>query len=265
MTSSIKKDIFEIINNRKSIRKFSQKEVTQEVLDKILEAGFRAPFAAQLGSIVYTRNKDKMNRLKGVGIYPSTKVLIIFLIDFNRIEKIMHQRGHEYGADDGMSLWLGIQDAALVSENVILAAEALGLGSVLLGVFPQRADIVAEVFNLPRRVFPLVGLCLGYPDPQVEVEIRPRYPLKYSAFEDTYKDLTSKEIKECMKAMDEGYLAQGYYIKERIKIPLPEGQVDKIDFDEYSWTEHISRKMIKRERRAEPLVDIIRRHGFNIE
>lgn len=260
-----KSDIFKVINERRSIRKFSDREIKQDDLEKILKAGFRAPFAAQFCSIVYTADKSKMKEIKGIGIYPTTKVLIFFLIDLNRMEKIMSLKGHQYDTDDSMTLWLGIQDATLVAENIILAADALGMGSVLLGVAPLRADVLAEVFNIPKRVFPVVGLCLGYPDPKEETEIRPRYPLEYNAFKDSYKELTEEELRVCMKEMDEGYITQGYYIKNKAKIPLPEGQEDDIDYDKYSWSEHISRKMIKREFKREPLIDVIRRHGFRID
>jgi len=262
---AIESDIFKVMLQRRSIRKFSDKEIQKEELEKILKAGFRAPFASQVCSIVYTADKTKMKEIKGVGIYPTTKVLMIFLIDLKRMEKIMNLRGHEYAFDDSMALWLGVQDVTLVIENVILAADSLGMGSVLLGVIPQRADSVAEVFNLPQRVFPVVGLCLGYPEPSEETEIRPRFPLKYSAFEDSYKDLNEVELRECMKEMDEGYITQGYYIKNKAKIPLPEGHKDEIDYDKYSWSEHISRKMIRRGFGREPLIDVIRRHGFKIE
>ena len=259
------KDIFSIMHDRRSIRKFTDKKVTKEVLEQILTAGFRAPFAAQLCSIVYTSDKEKMKMLKGIGIYPTTQVLMIFFVDYDRMEKIIRARGYENIFDDGMSLWLGIQDATLVIENVILSAEALGLGSVLLGVIPQRADIVSEVFNVPQRVFPVVGLCLGYPDPSVETEIRPRYPLKYSAFEDEYKALDETAVKECMKSMDEGYVTQGYYIKNKAKIPLPDGKEDDIDYDKYSWSEHISRKHLREGWGDDPLINVIRRHGFKID
>ncbi|MHA1201939.1 MAG: nitroreductase family protein [Candidatus Heimdallarchaeaceae archaeon] len=259
------KDIFSIIHDRRSIRKFTDKEITKDVLDQILKAGFRAPFAAQLCSIVYTADKEKMKMLKGIGVYQSTKVLMIFFVDYDRMEKIIKARGHENIFDDSMSLWLGIQDATLVIENVILASEALGLGSVLLGVVPMKADLVSEVFNVPKRVFPVVGLCLGYPDLSVETEIRPRYPLKYSAFEDEYKALDETEINECMKSMDEGYITQGYYIKNKAKIPLPEDKEDTIDYDKYSWSEHISRKHLRKGWGDKTLINIIRQHGFNIK
>ncbi|MHA2226859.1 MAG: nitroreductase family protein [Candidatus Hodarchaeales archaeon] len=254
-------DIFEIIHNRRSIRKFLDKEISDEVLKMILQAGIRAPFAGQFYSIVYTRDKEKM-KLK-MGVYPTTKVLMIFLIDLRKIRKIIKQKQYKYDTDDGNTVWLAIQDAILVAENIILAAEALGLGSVLLGLAPVRYQIIQQVFNLPQRVFPVVGLCIGYPDPEALMDIRPRYPLEYIAFEDEYKDLSEIAISKCMKAMDEGYITQGYYIKQRAKIPLKkELGEDNIDYDKYSWSEHLSRKLIQGWDR-EPFVSLLEQCGFN--
>ena len=255
-------DLFRIINNRRSIRKFIEKPITDEILNQILEAGIKAPFAAQLYSIVYTRDKEKMKKLR-IGVYSTTQLLMIFLVDFRKIEKIITQKNYNYDYDDGILLWLGIQDATLVVENVILAADALGLGSVLLGGAPLQTDIIKEVFNIPTRVFPVVGLCLGYPDYTAETDVRPRYPLKYTAFEDAYHDLTESEILECMKSMDEGYITQGYYIKLQAKIPLKKGK-DIIDYDKYSWSEHQSRKYSQGSWKKESILSILKRHGFNL-
>ena len=258
----INTDIFNIINNRRSIRKFLDKDIPDDVLKDILHAGIRAPFAAQLYSVIYTRNHDKM-RLKS-GVYPSTSVFVLFLLDFNKIEKIVKQRNYKYDYDDGMLLWLGLQDVTCVAENMILAAEAYGLGSVLLGAIPLQADLIKEMFNLPNRVFPTIGLCLGYPDPSFGTDTRPRYPLKFTAFKDTYNDPSDEDIEEMMKAMDEGYITQGYYIKQRAKIAFKDGRADEIDYDKYSWSEHISRKLIQGIWGEERLFEILERHGINV-
>lgn len=259
---SIQKNIFEIINNRRSIRKFTDQPISDEVIKKILSLGIRAPFAAQFYSIVYTRDKEKMHNLK-IGVYSSTQLLIIFFVDFLKIEKIVTKRNYLYDYDDGMLLWLGIQDTSLVVENVILAAEAFGLGSVLLGGTPLQADTISEIFSIPSRVFPVVGLCLGYPDLSEDTEIRPRYPLKYTTFEDSYVNHSEHDIIECMKVMDEGFLSQGYYAKLQAKIPLKQG-IDSIDYDHYSWSEHQSRKITQGKPRQGPLLTILRRHGINL-
>ncbi|NHJ40910.1 MAG: hypothetical protein FK731_12845 [Asgard group archaeon] len=257
-------NLFDVINNRRSIRKFLDKEIDDKIIEKILKAGFRAPFAYQSCSVIFTRDKEKMRKLKQLGVYPTTKLLMIFCIDFNRMEKIVKQRDYTYDFDDSYLLWLGIQDAALVSENVTLAADAVGLGSVLLGGAPIMADQIADIFKLPNKVFPVVGLCLGYPDPDHLMDIRPRFPLKYSAFEDHYKDLTNEEITECMNAMDVGYITQGYYIKLGAKIPLRKKE-DKIKMDKYSWSEHISRKISQGMWSDKTLLDILRNYGFDLK
>ena len=270
--TEVPKDIFKVIHNRRSIRHFTEKSLSDSTLRKILEAGIRAPFGAQLYSMVYTRDKEKMKKLRTIGIYPSTKVLILFFVDFRKLEKMIQERGYQYNYDDGMLLWVAIQDATLVAENVVLAADALGLGSVLLGAPPLKADLVSKVFDVPNRVFPVVALCLGYPDPSVKTNIRPRFPLKYIAFKDSYHDLSKSEIKECMRAMDEGYITQGYYMNIlKKKIPLMKGK-DEVSLNKYSWSEHISRKFsqgrsIKVEglHTKESLFSIIRRYGFNLD
>ena len=67
-----------------------------------------------------------------------------------------------------------------------------------------------------------------------------------------------------MKAMDEGYITQGYYIKQKAKIPLQEGE-DKIGWDKYSWSEHISRKITQGTWYKDSLLDILRKQGFNLD
>jgi len=256
-------NVLDTINNRRSIREYLDKPVTDEVLTQILEAGFRAPFAAQLCSVIYTRSREKMKDA-GVWVYPTAPVHMIFFIDLVRLEKIMTRRGHEYGYDDMMAIWLGMQDVVLMIENLTIAAESLGLGSVLYGLTPLRADSVAKTFSVPKRVFPVVGMSVGFPDPAEETEIRPRFPLEMTAFEDTYRDHTDDDIKVCMKGMDEGFIAQGYYIKERTKVDLVDKE-DTIGFDKYSWSEHISRKFRSAFRKGDPLLDILRRHGFDLK
>ncbi|MHA2428861.1 MAG: nitroreductase family protein [Candidatus Hermodarchaeia archaeon] len=256
--------IFDIMLNRRSMRQFLDKPITDEVLERILKVGFQAPFAAQLCSIIYTRDTEKIKQLQRMGAYPTTQVLMFFLIDLRRLEKIMAQRGHSYDADDAFTLWLGVQDASLVAENIILAAEALGLGSVLLGATPHFADKLAEMFNIPDRVFPMVGLCLGYPDPAEHTEVRPRFPLEFSAYKDAYYNHSEEDIQTCMKVMNEGYLAQNYYIERNAKIPLRKGK-DDIDYDTYSWCEHISRKFCQGGWAKYPLLATLRKQGFNFE
>jgi hypothetical protein len=61
---------------------------------------------------------------------------------------------------------------------------------------------------------------------------------------------------------NERYLAQGYCIKEKIRVPLREGN-DEIGFDKYSWSEHISRKFSQRRGADNPLFPVLKKHGIS--
>jgi hypothetical protein len=153
----------------------------------------------------------------------------------------MAKRNWKIVTNDLTLLFFGIQDAALMAENMVVAGRSLGLGSCFLGGAMYRADKIAEEYNLPKRVFPLVQLTMGYPaeDPPP----RPRYPIEFTLFEDKYPELSERTVSKAMKQMDEGYLAQDYYRKAHAKIPLEsKDSKETFTYDNYSWTEHICRK-----------------------
>ncbi len=107
--------------------------------------------------------------------------------------------------------------------------------------------------NLPDHVFPLVILPMGFPAENPPV--RPRYPMEFHLFEEKYPELTEDMTKKAMEVMDEGYLAQDYYKNAGFMIPLADKtKEDKYTFDNYSWTEHISRKMAQWSTEPEELI-----------
>ena len=142
--------------------------------------------------------------------------------------------------DDMGMVFLGIQDAAYAGQNIVLAAEEEGLGTCFLGAAPFRAAELIKLFKLPERVYPLVGLVLGYAAERPPA--RPRIPLKCCLFWDEYRDLTADQVAAAMQVMDAGLIREGYYSKLNAKIPLADGGEDRIGYDEYGWSEHVSRK-----------------------
>ena len=174
----------------------------------------------------------------------------------------MARRNWQLKINDLTLLMFGIQDAALLAENMVIAAESCGLGSCFIGNTPYIAETIIDQYRLPRRVFPLVQLTMGYPaeDPPP----RPRYPLDFSLFEGRYPELTEEAIDRAMAVMDEGYLAQEYYSSGKLMIPLQGEREETFDFDRYSWTEHISRKAGQWLPLPEPLVKQLELCGFDI-
>lgn len=219
--------------NRASIRSYTEQEPTQEELETIVRAGQQAPFASQLGSLLLKR--DRANTPFNAPLY------FIVCVDAHKWEQIMARRGWQMVASDLHLMLIGLQDAALMAENMVTAAESLGMGSCFLGNIPYHAAEIVKEYSLPPRVFPLVGLTIGFPAESPPP--RPRYPLDFVLFEDTYPAFNEQQIEEAMQVMDAGYLAQDYYSKLKAKIKIRDkSKPDTFDYQTYSWTEHISRK-----------------------
>lgn len=174
----------------------------------------------------------------------------------------MAERNWKLVANDLTLLFFGIQDAALMAENMVVAGRSFGLGSCFLGGAMFRADKIAEEYRLPQRVFPLVQLAMGYPaeDPPP----RPRYPMNFTLFEDKYPELDKETIRNAMRTMDEGYLAQDYYRKAKAKILLVGDRKDTFTYNDYSWTEHICRKWGQWYSEPKELLEQLEKRGFHI-
>jgi len=246
-------DIIESMLNRKSIRKYTEEMPSEETIQTVVRAGQQAPFAAQLCSLLLTRGK---------GVPWGAPLMFTICVDLHRMEVIMAKRNWKMVTNDLSMLFFGIQDASLMAENMVNAAESLGMGSCFLGAAPYIADKIAKKYRLPERVFPLVQLVMGYPAENPPT--RPRYPINFSLFEDRYPDFSDEMIEAAMKQMDEGYLAQEYYRKGKIKIRLEGARPETYTFDNYSWTEHISRKWGQWYESPDELLTQLEKRGFTI-
>jgi nitroreductase len=184
-------------------------------------------------------------------------------VDFRKLEKFIAYRGRHNRADNLGMLFLGIQDAAYAAQNLIMAAEEEGLGSCFLGAAPFRAAELIELFKLPERVYPLVGLVLGYPAERPAA--RPRIPLTDCLFWDEYRDLDDQGVAAAMAIMDAGLIREGYYRQLNAKIPLREGE-DRVGYDDYGWSEHMSRKYGEHGvAKTSGLREYLRRQGIGVE
>jgi len=238
----------------KSIRKYTAESPSEEMIRTIVRAGQQAPFAYQCYSVLLSRKKEQ-NPYKA-------PLLFTICLDPHKFELIMARRNWKLVVNDLALMLLGIQDAALMAENMVVAGRSLGLGSCFLGNAPWRAGKIAEEYDLPKRVFPLVQLVMGYPaeDPPP----RPRYPMDFTLFEDKYPKLTEDVVSEAMKRMDEGYLAQAYYRRLKAKIPLRVARKETFTYDNYSWTEHICRKLGQWDPEPDELLEQLENRGFHL-
>jgi FMN reductase (NADPH) len=246
--------ITETMLSRKSIREYTDERPSDEVITTIVRAGQQAPFSFQLGSLLLSRKKER-NPFHA-------PLLFTVCVDSHRLELVMSRRNWQMVTNDLSLLFFGIQDAALMAENMVIAAESLGLGSCFLGNAPYRAQAIIQEYRLPKRVFPLVQLAMGYP--QENPPPRPRYPLEFSLFEDVYPEFDEELILQAMADMDEGYMAQGYYRQAGYQIPLEGDRQETFTFDNYGWTEHISRKAGQWLASLDDLLEPLAQCGFHV-
>ncbi|HHE37543.1 MAG TPA: hypothetical protein ENL20_03095 [Candidatus Cloacimonetes bacterium] len=246
--------VIETLLNHKSIREYSEKEIPDGMIRTIVKAGQQAAFAYQSYSVLLSREKEK---------HPfKAPLYFIVCVDLNKIGKIMEKRNWQIATNDLSSFLFGIQDAAYFAQNMVIAAESLGLGTCYIGSVPYFADKIAKDFKLPKKVFPLVGITIGFPAENQPT--RPRYPLDFVLFEDEYLKLDEKKIDEAMQEMDEGYLAQDYYKKANFMVKLIGERKETFTFENYSWTEHISRKLGQWDPSPEKILEQLKKCGFDL-
>jgi nitroreductase len=104
-----------------------------------------------------------------------------------------------------------VVDAALVAENMVIAAEALGLGSVFIGSVWEALKKIADLLGLPKNVLPLVLVCLGYPSESPP--LRPRWPLKAVLHENKYEMPPETLMRDYYEKANKELLEMGYFRK----------------------------------------------------
>jgi len=242
--------------NRRSVRKYTDRKLSKEELETIIRAGQQAPFASQLYSVLYSTEGP---------IAFGAPIWFVICVDAYKLERFMNLRGWDIVTNDLSLLLLGMQDAAYMAENMVIAAESLGIGSCFLGegsLNASRIETLSKRFGLPNRVLPMVELVMGYPDE--DFPTRPRYPLGFTLFENKYPELGDEEVREAMKMMDDGYLEQEYYKRYDAKIKREDGRQDDYTLDNYSWSEHISRKWGQWAKSPNALLDTLKERGFSL-
>lgn len=190
----------DIFTNRRSIRKYSNNPVSEELLDSLLEKACRASNTGnmQTYSIVVTRDEAIKKALSpchfNQPMVMSAPVVLTFCADYNRFKKWCLLRDAEPGYDNFMSFLGATIDAVIAAQTLCMAAEAEGLGICYLGTTIYTADKIIETLQLPKGVVPITTVTLGFPNETPEQS--DRLPLEAIVHKDIYSDYTDKLIDE---------------------------------------------------------------------
>lgn len=186
------------IKEHRSIRKYKSTPIKENILNEILDAGFRASTTGnmQLYSIIVSKDEEKRNKLWEFhfkqDMVKQAPVTLTFFADINRFNKWCEQRNAQPGYDNFLWYVNAAIDALLAAQNVAVAAEAHGLGICYLGTTTYQADKLIEFFNCPKGVVPVTTLVIGYPDESPG--LTDRLPHEGVVHNETYQDYSKEAI-----------------------------------------------------------------------
>lgn len=152
-------ELFEAIQNRRSIRQFKKQDIPEEAVNKLIEAARLTPTAgnAQPYQLVIVRQEEQKQRLSkaanGQKQVAAASVVFVVCADQKRAKETYGNRGKDLYC---------LQDTAAVTMSMMLTATSLGLGTCWVGAF-NDGD-VKKVVNAPKDVLPVAMIPVGYPD-----------------------------------------------------------------------------------------------------
>lgn len=149
-------DVQQAIKGRRSIRRFQDKEIPEELLVRLVEAGIWAPSGGNAQTWVYIIVKDRREIEKIKAISPGVLGMPAALITVCQDKELAYNKGGELGRDT-----ISVMDAAIASQNIMLQAFAEGLGSCPVLSFHKKG--VQKLLNLPDHIVPELIVILGYP------------------------------------------------------------------------------------------------------
>ena len=187
-------------NNRKSIRTYTSDPIDDALLHRLLSEAMRAPTMGnmQLYSVVVTKDAERKRQLSplhfGQPMVENAAVVITFCADFHRFTRWCQLRQADAGYDNFLSFLNAVQDTLLLTQTFITLAEREGLGTCYLGTTVYNPLGLIDLLQLPELTFPVATITVGWPaeDPP----LTDRLPVGGLVHEESYKDLSDKEIND---------------------------------------------------------------------
>ena len=193
-----------LLQNRKSVRKFSNQPISEADKNAILSAAMRAPTAGNmmLYSIIDVTDQELKEKLSETcdhqPFISEAPMVLVFCADYRR----WMNKFKVSGCDDGTpakpeegNLLLACSDALIAAQTAVIAAESLQIGSCYIGDILEQSETHITLFNLPEYVMPITMVVFGYPILQQKNRTQPeRFPKEMIVFENTYQDLTDEQL-----------------------------------------------------------------------
>lgn len=191
--------------NHKTIRKFKNQKLTKEEINLLVDVARHTATSnfRQSYSIISITDENLKKELAEIGGQPyiiEVGHLFVFVVDQRRNQLIAEATGAKATVQGTADRFIsGFTDAVIAAQNVVNAAESLGMGTVFLGSILNDNERLIELLELPKYVYPAVGLAVGWPDQ--EPQLKPRLPKEIIHMENKYKEIENPL--ETLKEYDE--------------------------------------------------------------
>jgi FMN reductase (NADPH) len=245
----------ELICRHGSVRKHTAEPVPVELIETIVRAAQRASTSSNLQvvsvvAVTEAATRARLAEICGQEHVARAPVVLVWCADLKRLDRACELRGYTQVSDYVENFIACVVDIGIAAQNGALAAESLGLGICYLGSVRNNAQAVIDLLALPRLVFPVVGMTVGWP--AAPPTVRPRLPTSAILYWERY-DPQPRDA--ALHEYDRTMIATGIYEGRQVPVPGKPGQVE-----DYGWLEHSARRVSQAARTE--LRDILRRQGF---
>ena len=209
-------EVIRQLNERKSVRAYTDQEIGKAEKEAILMAAVQAPTAGnqQLYTILDITDQAIKDRLvetcDNQPMIAQAKLVLIFCADCKKWYDAYVAVGCQTRKPGVGDLLLAVSDAMIAAQNAVTAAESLGIGSCYIGDIMENCEAQRELLKLPEYVFPVGMVIFGYPTEQQQRRPKPeRVQMQYVVHENAYQPLSSQELEDMWtpRAGEKGYSA----------------------------------------------------------
>ena len=238
---------------RRTIRKYSDKTVSEELLNQLMGEAARTQTMGnlQLYSVVVTRSPEMKARLAPAHfnqpMVTEAPVVLTVCADFNRTTRWCQERQATPGYDNLLSFLNAAIDALLYTQTLCNLMDEQGLGYCYLGTTVYMPQMIIDTLQLPRLVMPVATLTVGWP--AEEPPLSDRLPLESFVHQETYHDYTADDI-------DRYYTAKEQLDENRHFVSINHKQTLAQVFTDIRYTKSDNEAL------SATLLDTLRRQGF---
>lgn len=198
--------VIETLYARKSVRSFTDRPISDDDRELILDSAMQAPTAGNqmLYTILDIEDKEIQHTLSilcdNQPFIAGAPLVLVFLADCRRWLDCYALAGASYRPPGVGDILLACEDALIAAQNSVIAAESLGIGSCYIGDILEHKEAMVELLHLDTYVIPVTLVVYGYPTDQQRSRAKPhRFSRRFIVQKDRYRRLSPEELREMFR------------------------------------------------------------------